>query len=171
MPSPRKAFANKLNANRMKNSQLSNEQKNCIISDRLNGQKPSVLAVRYSCHRNTVTKIFNQYLRTSTTTPQPRTGRPPLLNRRERRALFRHMRKDPSASYDALIKWCRDSLDKKPSRDTIRRVLRSTGLKHWKSLRRIYLSPRAVLQWNRYQREWRGKEVELTRVRLFYIRC
>jgi len=59
MPSPRKAFANKLNANRMKNGQLSNKQKNCIISDRLNGQKPSVLAVRYSCHRNTVTKLFN----------------------------------------------------------------------------------------------------------------
>lgn len=130
MPSLHKAFANKLNTNRMKSGQLLNEQKSCIISGRLNSQKPSVFAARYSCYRNTVTKLFNRYLRTSTTTSQPRTRRPPLLNQRERRALFRHMRKDPSASYAALIQWCRDSLGKKVSRDTIRRVLRSTGLKH-----------------------------------------
>ena len=130
MPSPRKAFANKLNANRMKNGQLSNEQKGCIISARLNGEKPFVLAARYSYHRNTVTKLFARYQRTHTTTSLPRIGRPPLLNRRERRDLFRYIRKDPSTSYAALIKWCRDSLDKKVSRDIIRCVLRSTGLKH-----------------------------------------
>jgi len=32
-----KAFANKLNANRMRNSQLTDKQKSCIISSRLNG--------------------------------------------------------------------------------------------------------------------------------------
>jgi transposase len=169
MPSPRKAFANKLNANRMKNGQLSNEQKGCIISARLNGEKPSVLAARYSCHRNTITKLFNRYSRTSTTTPQPRIGRPPLLNRRERRALFRHIRKDPTCSYATLVQWCNDSFDKKPSKKTIRRILQSTGLKHWKSLRRIYLNPKAVLQRNRYHREWRGKEVELTCVCSFIV--
>jgi transposase len=104
MPSLRKAFANKLDANRMRNGQLSNEQKSCIIYARLNGEKPSILAARYNCHRNTIRNIFNQYQRTYTTTVQPRAGRLPLLNRRERRALFRHMRKDLSASYAALIK-------------------------------------------------------------------
>ena len=153
MPSPRKAFANRLNANRMRNGQLSNEQKNCIISGRLSGEKPSVLASRYDCHRSTIHKIFARYQRTYTTSYLPRTGRPLLLNRRERRALFRYIRKEPGQPYASLIEWCIDSIGKKLSRSTIRRVLRTTGLKHWKSLRRIYLSPRAVLQRNRYHRE------------------
>ena len=54
----------------------------------------------------------------------------------------------------------------KVSKDTLRRAIRITHLRHWKSLKRIYLSRKAVLERSRFYREWRGKE-EATQVILF----
>jgi transposase len=171
MPTPRKQLAQGLIANRVLNSPLSDETRSAIISAILNGQAPGQVAARFECHRNTVTNIVRKWKRTHQFTPQPRTGAKRLFNDRQARALYRHIRNNPTLPFKAIVEWCERTIRQKPCRNTIKNVLRRTGLRHWKSLKRIFLSRSSVLRRVRFYQEWRGREQELTQVYIVKFRC
>ena len=162
MASPRKKFANRISSVRKSGGQLTKFQRSGIIQDVLRGDKIGDVARRYSCHRNTIRNTINRYHETNNLSNRPKSGRQPVLNRRERRSLIRQIQKDPSVPWATLLEWVQSSLGKKVSKDTLRRAIRTTHLRHWKSLKRIYLSRKAVLERSRFYREWRGKEEEAT---------
>lgn len=162
---PRKILARRISNNRGRGCQLSDPQRNCIIQAVLGGESIRIVASRFEVHRNTVSKLVQRYRRTGIITAKPRSGRPSKLNHREKRLLFRYVRKNPTFSYLAIQEWADQSIGKRISFRTIRRVIFKLGLRHWKSLQRIFLSKKAILERNRYWREWRGRELDLAQVR------
>src|ERR1700712_1655102 len=137
MPSPRKLLARRINPDRKHRGRLSKYERLCIVQLLLDGEKISVVANRFECHRNTISNIFKRYKEANTLQPKPQSGPPPKLNRRERRAVFRLVRREPTIPWATLIEWCETRFGKKISRNTLRRILRSTNLGHWKSLKTI----------------------------------
>ena len=87
----------------------------------------------------------------------PRSGRPPILSRRERRLLVRETRKCPKLTYDQL----RKATGLSCSTPTIRNALRDCGLHHWLAKKRPKLTPinaKIRLKWAFKYRHWRYKE-------------
>jgi transposase len=169
MPTPRKRLAQKLNPGRTKKGYLSPDQRAMIIHAVLSGEPVSTIATRFRVHRNTIRNTVKRYSTTNTLENKLKTGAPSKLSGREKRAIYRRLRQNPGIPYIQLLTWVEGYTQKKVSQSTIRRALQATGLKHWKSLKRIYLDKRAVAQRRQYVREWRGKEDELSLVRLLFL--
>lgn len=170
MTTPRKRLAQKINPTRSKKGYLSPSERAMIIHAVLSGEAVSTIATRFRVHRNTIRNTIKRYNATNSLENKPKSGTPSRLSGREKRALYRRLRQNPGIPYTQLLAWVESYTGKKVSQSTIRRALQATGLKHWKSLKRIYLNKKAIEQRRRYAREWRGKEGELSLVRLlFYL--
>lgn len=165
MTTPRKRLAQRINPTRTKNGHLSPKERAMVVHALLCGEKPSVLATRFRVHRNTIHNILKRYRTTHGFDNKPKKGRPYKLTYREKRALYRRLRKNPEMPHAQLQTWVESYTGKKVSRRTLRRALHATGLKHWKSLKRMYLNKRAIEQRRQYAREWRGREHLLSLVR------
>ena len=170
MVSPRKAFVNKRYGERKPNAPLSEEQRAGIIQACLEGESISTVAARFSCHRHTVRNTIQRFRTHNSLSNNPHSGRPSKLNAREKRALYRYIWQNPEIPYNHLQEFLSISLGKTVCKRTILRALHQTGLKHWKSLKRIYLNKNAITQRNKYWKEWRGKEEELVQVSLKNIK-
>jgi transposase len=166
MATPRKQFARSLGQNRPRNYQLNPFERHAIVQDCLNSVPHTVLAARYSCHRNTIRTTFNRWKDQQNFESRPVTGRPRRLTPRERRLLFRYIRKDPTRTWSNLLYYCKESLGKTVSKNTIRQAFRTLKLSHWRSLKRIFLSKKAILDRGKFWRFWRGREADLTEVYL-----
>jgi transposase len=170
MTTPRKRLVKKINPSRSKKGHLSPEERAMIIHAVFSGEGPGTIATRFRVHRNTIQNTIKRWQNTNSLQDRPRNGRPPKLSLREKRALCRRIRQNPNLAYNELVAWVERFCSKKVSCRTIRRALHATGLKHWKSLKRIYLDKKAIRERRQYVRDWRGKENELTQVRLFFCR-
>jgi len=170
MPSPRKSLAQRLNPNRKPRGSLSRDERLSIINRVLGGEKISVLASWYQCHQNIIQNTIKWFHETNNLRNRPQPGQPPRLNQRKKRSLLRLVCKEPAIPWASLIEWYKTRLGKKVSKTMLWRILRSTNLRHWKSLKRIFLDRRAILQRTWYYRYWQGKEEELTRVYITKIR-
>lgn len=164
MPTPRKQFAYSLAPNREGNRSLNPSQRHSIVQDVLNGVQYKILAERYNCHRNTIRNTFIRWKKQHNFKSRPITGRPPRLTPRERRFLFRYIRKDPTRVWNDVLLYCEQTFGKKVSRNTIRRALKSLKLGHWRALKRIYLNKKAIIERGQFWRFWRGRELELCQV-------
>lgn len=164
MPTPRKRLAQKINPGRGKKGHLSPSERAMIIHAVLSGEPITAIATRFRVHRNTIRNTVTRYKTTYSLENRAKKRPPSKLSQREKRALFRRLRQNPELPHAQLQTWVESYTGKKVSQRTIRRALHATGLKHWKSLKRIYLNKRAIHQRREYAREWRGKEHELSLV-------
>jgi transposase len=164
MPTPRKQFAHSLYTNRKRFQPLNKLQRQSIIQDVLNGVQVKVLAERYGCHRNTIRNTIRRWKEQHNFDSRPRPGIKPRLEPRERRLLFRYMRRDPTRTWGDVLLYCEQAFGKKVSRNTVRRALKSLKLGHWRSMKRIYLNKKAIIERNQFWRFWRGREQELCNV-------
>ena len=167
-PTPRKKFAQKLQ-NRQGKSRLNAETRQAIIQDLLNKQEPHILAERYSCHRNTIRNTWTRWIERNNFADRPRRPRKQRLTPRERRHLFRYIRIDPTRRWADVLRFCEAAFGKKVSKNTIRRVLWRFKLRHWRSLKRIFLNRKAILERGRFWRHWHRNEAALLEVSYFYI--
>lgn len=86
---------------------------------------------------------------------RPRSGRPRKFNDRTRRCIFQLARRHPRWTYAALGANI-PGTDTRMSRSTIRRLLRTYGLRKWKSKKRIPLSKETAQKRVAFCREWAG---------------
>jgi len=130
MATPRKRFARSLGYNRQKKDRLNESERYAIVQDVLNGVPYKTLADRYSYHRNTIRNTFKRWKEQGNFKSRSTIGRKTRLTPRERRLLFRYIRKDPTRRWNNVLLYCQDTLSKKVSRNTIRRVFRKLKLGH-----------------------------------------
>jgi transposase len=115
-----------------------------------NGISPTKIARNLRVSRSTVYATRDRFQQRYDLKSNPRCGRPKKLSRQAIRYIFRMARKHPRMSYRALSANTPGS----PSRSTIRRVLKTYGLRKWKSKKRIPLTPEAAKRRRAWVREW-----------------
>jgi transposase len=153
MATPRKRLVKKINPTRGKKGHLSSEGSPVVMHALLSGEKVSTLATYFRCYRNTIRNTMKRYCETDSLEDKSRTGACPRLTIREKRALYRRLRQNPEMPYAQLQTWVKSTTGKKVSRRTVRHALHATGLRHWKSLKLIYLDKKVIQQRREYTRE------------------
>ncbi len=164
MTTPRKQLAHSLAPNRKSRGSLNYLQRLSIVQELLNGVPPRVLAERFDCHRNTIRNTFIRWKKHRNFDSRPKQGRPPRLTSRQRRALFRYIRREPTRAWGEVLLWCERTFGRRVSRNTVRRILKKTKLGHWRSCKRIFLNKKAIIERNRFWRHWWRRELEITHV-------
>ncbi|KAI0600106.1 hypothetical protein F4775DRAFT_548043 [Biscogniauxia sp. FL1348] len=74
---------------------LSLEARTLIIAQAIQGERHKDIAARFGCHRNTVSNLVSRYYETGTIQTVRPPSRKPILNNKEKRILYRIVRKMP----------------------------------------------------------------------------
>ena len=124
------------------------------------GARACEAADTYGCSSRTVQRIWKKYKETGSTADLPRTGRPPTLLTRQKKLLYRAARKDPKITYVGLKEVAQvDALDtpplKPPSRSTLYRTLKVSGLTNYRCKIRPKLSRGHALLRLKFCRKYR----------------
>jgi len=95
------------------------------------------------------------------TQDKPRSGRPQILSRYARKLVYRAIRKNPKISYIELAEVAQvhppnSTPSKPPSRSTLYRVIKKTGLVHARCKKRPKLTPQRARARLLFAREYRG---------------
>jgi transposase len=108
----------------------------------------SAVEVAEACGRSasTIRRLINKATTTGTTEDKPRSGRPLILSRHARKLVYRAVRKNPKITYAELQEIAQvhppdGTPSEPPSRSTLYRVLRKTGLLHVRCKKRPKLTP------------------------------
>jgi transposase len=125
-------FTTVISGNRRRNQQWSPEAKAAMLSRLAAGEGPASVARAFQTRTSTVTYIRDQFNKHGTVQNRPRSGRPPLLSRAERRYIIRMIYKDRQISWDSLV----NGVDCRVSKSTVRRVVRSHFKRKWKVMER-----------------------------------
>jgi transposase len=148
------SIAIRIGANRSQGAELSAEQRTAIIyalENRLSSQ--AKLAKEFGCHRNTIANTFKRWQERNDTKSRPRSGRPPKFNRRSRRLIKTHARRYPFWSYRALA----SRVTGTPSTDTIRRILKRSGIVRRLAKRKIPIGKVLAFKRKSFARRWRSE--------------
>ena len=153
-----RAFGTEISANRRRKGELSIAARQSIISKAEAGASTTELAEEFSCISKCIRDTLKRYQQTGSNASRARSGRPPILSRREERALWRQARKNAKIQYRELIK--ETSLRRTISRSTAYRALKREGLTNFRAKRRPKIdqsTARERLQWARTYRDvnWR----------------
>jgi transposase len=95
-----------LSSNRNKNDELLPKQRALVLEDVDAGIKKTNIAARHNILRQAVYNTIKRYNETGALLSQSRAGRPQALNRAEKRAILRIVRRNPRCSYAALRTKC-----------------------------------------------------------------
>ena len=124
----------------MKGGQLLDRQRDYIITKVEAGVRTKEIANELSCSQRVVQKVWKRWTLIGSTTIAPRTGRPAILTRRQKRLLLRYTRKYPKIEYCDLMYhvrvWPLNHDYPTVSRRTIYRALTQISLKNFRSRRR-----------------------------------
>lgn len=118
---------------RGRGQELSQQQRDIIIVKMEAGCSTAELAAEMRCTRRCVQKTIQRYKETNSNATRPRCGAPAILTTRERRLIFRIVRKTPNISYRKLLLeaglWPQDQAKPRVSEITVKRALRQEGLR------------------------------------------
>jgi transposase len=163
-------IAIQIGANRSQGAELSAEQRTAIIyalENRLSSQ--AKLAKEFGCHRNTIANTFKRWQERNDTKSRPRSGRPPKFNTRSRYLIKIYARRNPFWSYRALASRVTGS----PSVNTIRRILKRSGIVRRLAKRKIPISRVLAFKRKRFARRWRSEFHTISALRnwIFSDKC
>lgn len=150
-----RCFGTEISGNRRPKAELSPETRSAILYSLEKGISPSKIAFDHRVSRSSIYYTKKRFQQTASIKSRPRSGRPAKINRRTRRYIFRLARKHPRWSYAAIganIPSTNDYL----SKSTIKRVLRTYGLRKWKSKKRIPLNKETAKKRRAFCRNWAG---------------
>ncbi len=124
----------------MPDGELSEEQRGYAMGQVDAGLSAGKVSKTLRCTPRAIQKLKRRCYNTNTTTSAYRTGRPPILNRRERRRLVRAAKKFPKIQWTPLFKeaglWDYEKSKPTISRPTAIRILKEEELFHFRSKRR-----------------------------------
>jgi transposase len=135
----------KLTAGRQSGQELSPFARAAIAGAVVAGASPAAVARAFRVSRATVQVTLQRFESSATFTSKPRTGRPKVLTRREKRYIIQLAKRKPQLSTQLLT----DTLGTQISRSTVRRVLRQHRMRKWRAQKRIPLTKEAAMA--RYQ--------------------
>ena len=118
---------------------------------------PTDISDRYVLPVSTITTTISRASTKVDGESQPRCGRPKVISEREERLILRLIRRFPKKTYDAL----RRENGIIASVRTIRRFLKTHGIKKWLVKKRPILTKEHVkqrLQWVRVRKDWSEEE-------------
>lgn len=148
---PRRSFGQEISGNRRAGCELSDRQKDFIISKWEEGWQQKQIAAEINCHRNAIGSWIKRYKIEGHLHTRPRSGRPPITSHREDRALFREARKAPKTPYSKLV--VEAQLDSPsplrtttPSRRTLYRRLKRFGIRSYRAIKRPKLKAYYIVQ-------------------------
>ncbi len=123
----------------MRGAQLSDAQRNYAMGQLDAGVKTKEVAETLRCQQRTIQKLKLHCNNTNNASATTRTGRPPVLNRRDFRRLSRIVKKYQKIEYRALMKeaglWDEEKSKGKVCAATIRHAIEEEGLRHWRAKR------------------------------------
>lgn len=115
----------------------------------------------FKINRSTVYRTIKRFSERNNFESRPKKGRPGALDAHEERQLIHLARRFPKVSRRALA-----HLDgMRVSTSTVKRIMRRHHLTKWRARKRPLLTPEAARKRRELCRFWRGREVELVRVR------
>src|SRR3954463_1848299 len=121
---------------RVPGAELSNDTKQRIVGRFAAGQSQAQIAIEESLLPRTVSQTIRKTITRGTTQNNPRSGRPRLYDARTARLIVRIARKHPKWTYKQLQQ--ETGLDL--SRDTLRTILRDSGIINWRCKKRPHLT-------------------------------
>ena len=165
-----RSFGQEISGNRLRSGELTEVQRAIIISKREEGVPIKSIATEVDCAPRTVTNTIKRWKEHQSIATLPRSGRPTIIGTREARQLHRIARKNPKIQYRTLRNEA--GLDepsplrtKPPSRSTIYRVLKDTGL----TKRRCKVRPTLKIEHVKLRREFERRHRDMawgrTRIR------
>jgi transposase len=163
-----RSFSTEISGNRGAGDKLSSATRSSIISKHEAGVTNKDLAAEYGVHRNTISSTIKRWTDHHTLESLPRSGRPEITTRREKRMLVRMARRYPKIKYIMLMEEAgllRGHYT--PSRRTITRLLKRAGLTNHRCAMRPKFNARVAALRLRFGREhrhfnWRRRVVKFT---------
>jgi transposase len=98
-----RSFGQEISANRRRQSELSIQQRDSIISKSEAGVPSVELAEEFNCTKRCINKTIQRYKEQHHNASRPCSRRPSILTRRETRMLYRAAQKSPKSKYLALL--------------------------------------------------------------------
>lgn len=124
-----------------------------ILGRHRGGEKPKSISTDLQIPLQTVYSTIQRSTSRSHCESKPRAGRPKIINDTAKRAIIRHIKKNPFLSYEELI----NTLQLSISRRTLYTVLNESGYGKWKAQKRPKLTPEAAkcrYDWALKHKDW-----------------
>jgi transposase len=150
----------KLTAGRQSGQELSPFARAAIIGAVAAGANQSAVARAFGISRAAVQLTLERFESSTTVESRPRTGRPEVLTRREKRYIIQLAKRCPHLSTQLLT----NTVNTRISRSTIRRVLRHHRMRKWRAQKRIPLTKAVAVARYEFACFWLGNIEVLIRV-------
>ena len=141
--------------------ELTEFERGVIIGGWIFGHSEREIEEKTGQPKTTIHDTIERYRETGTATPVPRTGRPPILNDRDKRHLVRIIRSDRQQTTRQVHNNFVETTGTAVSFSTIKRALYDAGYNSRVAARKPLISPKNRLdrlQWCRNHKTWDGEE-------------
>lgn len=155
-----RSFGTEISANRRRNCEFTPVQKAVMVEKLSSGKSHRNVAAEFNTTPSTTHAIFKRWRVDKTLEKKPRSGRPHILSRSEKRYILIMIKRNRKISYKALI----GAMHGAVSRSTIRRVIQQYYRRKWRSLERIPLSEETAKKRLDFARYWKENVQELMQV-------
>jgi len=140
-----------------KTKELSSDIKNSMVRMSTNGHSVRKIAQTLTLSPSTVGYVLKKWKSTGDTANKPRKGRPRKITATVARALVREVKKEPRTTCTSLKKQLQQTADLNVSAETVRRVLRSSGLNGRVARKKPLLKKIHKQRWLQFAREHADK--------------
>lgn len=160
MPTPRQ-FGREIFLNVRRGPNISSDYCLRIISKRQCGWSVKDLAAEFKRSESAIKYTIKTYATRAKTQERPRSGRPPIISKRQKKLLWRTVRAQPKIQYKELKKVMQVALSDgtllpPSSRSTLYRELRNVGLTNWRCKKRPKITHANALARLRWCRDFRN---------------
>ena len=125
-----------LTAGRKKNEELSPAARAAICGAVAGGVSKRAVAAAFGVSHIVVSKTIQRFTTTRSFDSKPRSGRPQVLTRKDKRYIVQLAKRNARLTHQQLLK----ILGRKVSSSTVRRALRQRNYRKWRALKRIPLT-------------------------------
>lgn len=129
-------FGRVLTTGRQKNQELSPTTRAAICGAVAAGASQRAVATAFGVTHAVVANTIQRFKTTTSFDSKPRSGRPQVLTRREKRYIVQLAKRNARLTHKQLLK----VLDRKVSSSTVRRALCQHKYRKWKAMKRIPLT-------------------------------
>ena len=137
------------------------DQRQQIIAKSAAGVATTELVPEFGRSASAIKYTIKTYTNRATTVERPRSGRPPILSRHQKRLLYRKVRANPKIEYLELAKVAQvvsldDTTSKLPSKSTLYQALKGLGLTNFRCKERPLLTRARALKRVKFCRTYRN---------------
>ncbi|KAH7349221.1 hypothetical protein BKA66DRAFT_600332 [Pyrenochaeta sp. MPI-SDFR-AT-0127] len=144
-----RAFGTEISGNRGPGGELSERQRDFILAQVEAGVRTKTIAETLGCSQRCVQKTISRWETTQSNASRPRSGRPPVITRRERRRQLRIAQKYLKIEYTKLLEeagmWASHNTTPDVSRRTIQRYLLDSRYSKFRAKRRLKINRATAL--------------------------